>query len=923
MSHEDKKVYNISDTHTHRAMPQVPSTSIIQTKFNLPRLKEDLLLRTRLIEKLDAGRHYKLVLISAPAGYGKSTQVAQWAQQTNIPTGWLSLDKSDNDPALFWNYFICCLNEKCSKLGNQSLDYLCAAGPTAVDDVLTILVNEVNQEKRELSIVLDDFQTISNPIIHQSMRYLLNYIPSHFHIYLISRETPPIPLAGDRAKGQLLEITAHDLRFDFNEHRAFFNQTLAGVTLSKNELVTLDQRLEGWVAGMQLTTIIINNSKAKEGFINTLSHKHCLFDNYFFGRYFYEELLQQQSEETKDFMLKTSILKRLNPSLCEAVTGNRNSQNILEQLERRNLFTILLDEQGQWFRYHQLLAAALKKNLKRTPILFQELHKKAAFWHKTNGLHGEAIYHILKGKNFELASQWILSEISSFFKAGKLETLEYWISLLPKRILKQKPLIWLYRLWVLIHRRKFKEARASYVELDGFIDGIVQKRQAGAPIKDFLSKDPSANAGFYFADNTTVAFVKAEMELIYSYMDAIQGKPGAMEQFVHAVKHIQPESLADMITFNTGNGSLLQTATGRKGRLKKVAEFLHKTAPDIEEVSDLPSFAVGYTMLGEIYYELGNLDKAHEYLQTALKIGDAVIDLGALIPNYITLAKIKTARGQTHSALELLVTLEKEIDAANNAHWLHIIKAHQARIAVKMDEKELADHWFNNCGLSFEDEIIPLQYYSFSTLVRVLLYKHQPEQALRLANRLSSLMEKEGGMGEKIEALLLQVLCYQAVGKKDQALYCLDEAVCLGAQEGYYRVFIDEGAQLYNLLTVYGRQQKLLSGLEKSCDPEYFKYIENLKQGFLLEYSNLKLGADDLSLLDPLTKREWDVVRLLVTGATNQDIADELVISLATTKAHIKKIYRKLKVNSRTKAVARINELKLIHKYHNYYNGKG
>lgn len=889
---KDKKIYymkNAIDKSASEKNPNLKLPMFTETKFNPPYFKGNLVFREKLLKKLDKGNQYKLVLIIAPAGFGKSTLLAQWTFQNNMPTSWLSFDKKDNDPVLFWSYFIYSLNRLRpeQKFGEQSLDLLYSCNRPSIESILTVLINEINQCKEDLVMVLDDFQFINNPVIYESFKYLIDYLPPGLHIYISSRVVPPLSLSGLRGKNYLLEISTNELKFDLYEKKSFFNKNLDNFKLSRSELNMVNKRLDGWVAGMQLLVVAINSSGNKTHSIHNLLKEKNIFSNYLC-----EEILKHQSNEVKDFLIKTSILQKMNVSLCEKITGCNNSKNMLTKLEKQNLFVTPLDDGGYWYSYHQLFAETLKNYLRENkPDLFLELHKKAASWHKEKGMYREAIFHAIKGKDHEAAASWILQEAKNFFRGGKLETLYHLLSMLPQKAFGDRPLLQVYNAWTLMHLGKIKEAEHCYFETVDFINEKV-KGEKNKEAKHDVSLD----------------FLQAQTKTIKGYLDLLKEKEGAYLNFIDILKNLKPESPGEMIVFNMGEPSLLQTNSGKKGSLKKVTEIL--TSKITEDILQKHAFfSYGYAILGEIYYEKDELKKAKENLKTALKSGKEKISPGSLVPIFITMSKIKIKEGKYQASLQYLDILENEIRERKYTHWLNIIRAHKVRIALKMDDERMVCHWLEMCGMTIYDEIALFNYYNYSTMVRVLIYLGQIDRALELSERLSVLLEDKGGVGYKIEILLLHALASKKKGSLEKGIKSLEESLELGAREGYYRTFIDEGKALQELIEIYAVRYRL-SNIENDSNGDLSCYLEDLRQGFFREYGGIV--EKTYGLTEALTKREWEVLKLLVSGFSNKDIASSLYITITTVKAHVKNIYRKLGVNSRAKAIARIIELNLL-----------
>ncbi len=866
---------------------------LIETKFNPPELGNNQILRQRLIDKLNQGLRYKLTLVTAPAGFGKSNILAEWASQQPLYHAWISLDKSDNNLISFWSYFIYALNRNFSYIGVESLDFLHSINTTKIQNILTILINEISHHGKDLSLILDDFHNIDDEETIKSLKLFIDYLPNNFHLYILSRNTSFLPLTNLIVKDHVNIININDLRFDFLEHKEYFYQNLKNTSLSQEELLILNDTLEGWVAGMQMTSIMINNTVKKDNFINTFLDK----SRYYILDYFKKELIDKQSQKIKSFLLQTSILKQMNASLCSTLTesNTQESKEILQKLETMNLFVIPLDDKGDWYRYHNYFAKSLIIMLKESDYeSYLKLHKDAGNWFKEKGLVSDAIYHAIESENYHLASEWIVQEASNNFYTGELINLLSWINSLPEEILHKNPILWLYYIWGLIGMGKIKQAEASCLKMFDYLD--------------------ENDMNQYFNTIKSLEYIKNELNMVYSYLAIILQKPNAVKSFIEAVKYIQEDNLVELITFNTCSVYLLQTNPGQLGSISSAYEYYTNLEPIIKNIGNSPSFAVVYVILGEIYYEKNELVKANKYIYEALHLGIEKIDLGALVPAYVTASKIKLATGEINGAKELLNVLEREIYARNSHIWLSIFQAYKVNFALSIDDLDKASIWMNNCELSIDDGITILQHYRFVTLIRCLLCNGYYEKAMILIERMVVLIEEKGGIGQQIEILILQAYCNQNLDRLSLALHTLKEAISLGAKEGYFRIFIDEGERLFNLIKVLKTKYYIIP--QKSESSQMINYIETLYQGFLKEYNtnnNYNMGSDyKLDKTKSLTTREWEVLTLLAKGSTNSYIAETLYISVVTVKTHVKNICRKLGVKNRGEAIARINELDLL-----------
>ncbi len=859
---------------------------LLDTKVNPPPSGSNPVPRPGLLKKLDKGLSCKLTIVTAAAGYGKSALLVGWIDADKKPAAWLTLEPEDNDVVRFWSYFFHAIKNVQFHLGKKAADYLHVSGPFQIEKVLNIFINELTREKGKLIIILDDFHVIDDKKIYTTLKYLLDHMPHNFHIYLVGRTSPSLPLASLRAKDKMMEIKTNDLRFTLEEARVFFKKKLK-FSLSRLELKNVHRSMEGWAAGLQMVSLLPNSFSDKRLLFKDLSGTHPLIMDYFT-----EEVLGQQADKVKSFLLQTSVLEKMNGSLCNALTGRNDGHEMLELLEKFNLFTFSLDYKHNWYRYHHLFAEALRAIAnKKEPGCIKVLHQKAYKWFEKNGFLPEAIHHALKAEDFTAAAEWIEQEAPRLFKTGELTALLQWISALPEEMLYRRPKIWLYYIWVLNITGNIEMANSSCEELFAFTQD-----------KNKIS---------LVEDKSSQSFIKSEVDFIRCGVAFYQGKSNVIEDYKKAIQNMQKGSLlADgMVRFNAYSTSLLQGSLGLYGRLHFADLFFSSTESAIEKVcKDFPSFAFGYALVSEIRYEQNNLQAAEKYAKTSLEIGKKDVDWGVLIPAYIILTNIGIARGQLNTADELWGTLESNLEKLDLYQWISIYNAFKARLSIKKDDRKAVNSWIESGEFSIKDEINILQYFQFITLARALLYKGNSREACVLIDKIVPLLEERGGIGRQIETRLLQAICFRALNKLDRALIVLEQAAVMGLQEGYCRIFIDEGDALLRLLQLLMVQ---LQHYPDSSRKELRQYVDNICE--LIATESLIADSKQIhQMAATLTSREWEVLRLVSEGCTNREIAKALFISLPTVNTHLTNIFRKFNVNSRTKAIAVLKEIEYL-----------
>ena len=887
---------------------------LLTTKLYLPRPRPDLVPRPQLVERLNQGLHTRLTLLSAPAGFGKSTLIAAWAKDAGVPVGWVSLDEGDNDPARFAAYFIGALQRVWPGFGASATALLAAAQPPPLEALLTGLLNEIAALPQAFVLVLDDFHLITDRQIHEAVTFILDHQPGQMHLFIASRADPPSPLARWRARGEMTELRARDLRFTTAEAAVFLNGVMR-LGLSADEVDALETRTEGWIAGLQMAALSMQGREDRAEFIRAFAGGHrFIFD------YLIEEVLAQQPADVQTFLLKTSLLERMTPSLCDAVSGRADSQTLLTQLEQANLFLLPLDDRRQWYRYHHLFADLLQQSLKQShQEEIPKLHRKACEWYQRSGLIHEAIYHGMLGGDVEQAANLIEGHIFTAMEQRELVMLKRWLGGLPSELIQFRPWLGVAYAWVLAENRECDAAERHLQHSEGSLGNLRQVE------KEHIS--------------SYIASIRAECRVAAGDMD------GAIS-YARSALSLLPEKekkLSSVIA------SLLGTSLQRSGAFEEAAKAFMDGISASQAVGDLNAVIDIYGDLVGLYVERGLLPRAYSLCQEALRyvedsfrqqgrypLGAGHIhfrlstitrhwnDLeGSLYHakrsseilqswglqyrlNWINLAIALQAVGDNSGAAQALERAE-ETASRQSAFWIEDLKATRALIWLAQGDLESASTWALESGLDVDDEMNYKNQLLYRTLAQVYLVQGQNgveealDQALRLSSKLLTLIEESGAAAYLIQVLILQALAWHAKGELESALPSLEQALAFGESGGYVRVFVREGAPMGELLrqaltrgTAVDYAGKLLAALN---DPE----------------KNESAAISPLSaLVEPLSTRELEVLRLLTTHLTTPEMAAELTIAPSTIRTHVKSIYRKLNARSRIAAVKRAREMGLI-----------
>jgi LuxR family maltose regulon positive regulatory protein len=932
---------------TNRARDPVLRDSLLTTKLYIPHPRPNLVPRPRLIARLNDTLRlgHKLTLISAPAGFGKTTLLSEWGQGSEWSVSWLSLDEGDNDLTRFLAYFIAALQTIRTDIGKTALTLLHSPQPPAIEVVLTSLVNEISALLDNPSIgsghrpsigsgagfalVLDDYHLISVQSIHHALTFLLDHLPPSMHLIIASRTDPPLPLARLRIRGELTELRAADLRFRPDEVAAFFNQVM-GLSLPVENVVALEARTEGWIAGLQVAALSMQGCDpehlAESIQTFTGSHRYLL-------DYLAEEVLHRQPENIQTFLLQTAILDRLSGSLCEAVTGQVESQTTLERLERANLFLISLDDERRWYRYHHLFADFLRHRLQQSyPGMMAELHHRASEWYEQYGQITEAIGHALATPDFERVGRLVEQIAPTMFVRREMTTMKGWLEALPEAQVRARPRLSLAYAWVLL--------------AGGQLDAVEPRLRDAESHFGFSTLDfgPETEATIQNPESEIQnREARGQIAAIRSLAACFRGEVGRAVSFSRQALDDLPEEdlyLRSMMTINialnlTGSyGSNIDVAAaGRvlaeaarasqasddphtalltlallaetqiaRGQLHRAAETLQQSLQLAErhvlhsdQTWPVACAAIG---LGEVLYEWNELDAAAARLQQCLELSETEAGYAAWSIDYLPLAHLYQAQGAPDLAHEMIHRAE-QLARQSNITWLKTrAAACRAKLWLRQGHLATAVAWAEECGLKIGADIGYRREGEYATLARVWITQGKVEQALALLAWLLDVTEAANLMRSVIEILVIQALAFQSQDNTTEAINTLERALVLAEPEGYIRTFVDEGAPLAHLL----RQ-----AASRGISPEY---VNKLLAAFAEATDTAP--AMPQPLVEPLTERELEVLALIAAGMTNQEIAQALTITLGTIKRHLHNIYGKLDVRNRTEAVARARELRLL-----------
>jgi LuxR family maltose regulon positive regulatory protein len=867
--------------------------------------------------------------VSAPAGFGKTTLLTEWlaaARTDGTLVAWLSLDPQDDDPTTFWTYLVSALRTALPEVGAGALALL-QSPQSSTDAVLATLLNELQTVQGDLVLVLDDFHVIDARDVHDGVAFLLEHLPPQIHLVIATRVDPPLPLARLRARGELVEVRAADLRFAPDEATAYLGDVM-GLTLTADEVATLEGRTEGWIAALQLAALSMQGRDDVAGFIAGFAG-----DDRFVVDYLVEEVLQRQPEQVRSFLLQTSVLRRLTGPLCDAVTGRDGGKAMLEALERGNLFLVPLDDRRRWYRYHHLFGDVLRARLlDEEPDHVHALHVRASDWFERNGDESAAIDHALAAEDFERAAALVERAIPAMSRARQEATLRRWFEALPDELFGVRPVLAI----------GYVGALMSTGEVRGVEPRLRDAERWVQPSNDGGRKGGASPGEMVVVDADAFRRLPAEIAMYRAGLALVAGDvAGTLTHAQRALELAGPDdhlgrgaaaSLIGLAHWRTGDLEAAHhwysdgmTTLGRAGRRSdvvggaitladlRIAQGRLRDAMSYYEqglrvASEDPAGVLRgaadmHVGMAELFRERNDLDAARRHLSISHELGDAAGLPQNPYRRRVGMARLRQIEGDAAGALDLLAQAERvhTTDYSPEVRPIHAIRARMWATLGRLDE---ALAWVRERGLSADDDLDYLREYEHMTLARTLLARYAAEgaqgsltDAVRLLHRLLQAAEDGGRGGSVLEILVLQALALQAQGDVPAAVASLRRALALAEPEGFVRVFVDEGVPMATLLRAMTAQGGASAHMHRLLDalgvPE-------------------EAARVDQGLIDPLSPRELDVLRLLGTHLDGPDIARQLFVSLNTVRTHTKNIYAKLGVNNRRSAVLRGEELDLM-----------
>jgi len=894
---------------------EVQPLTPLRTKLHVPLRRPGWISRPRLDKRMHEGFARKLTLISAPAGFGKTTLLVDWVHTHKIPVAWFSVDKGDNGPLHFLTYVILGLQTLKADIGEAALTMLRSPQPPPIESILINLINDVIRSPGDMALVLDDYHLIDAGPIHDMIAFLLENLPQQMHIIIATRSDPPLPpLARLRSQNQLTELRAADLNFTTDETASLFNESL-NLHLSAEDIQMLETRTEGWIAGLQLAALSLQGHKDPTRFINAFKG-----DNRYIADYLLEEVLNRQPDHLHNFLLQTSILGRMSGSLCDAVTDQENSQQVLNTLEKTNLFVISLDDERCWYRYHHLFADLLKQRLRtHQSDLVPELHHRASQWLAKNGFKTEAVDHAFSARDYDRAVG-LIEEIAEIdWDRARQSRLLHWFKKLPDEKIEANP-----KLCIFYARELFKS---------GYMDETAKRLQAAEQMLEAISIDDLNKAGLrgriaviraYMSTRTgdlssTIDLSRQALKLLpqkdlnwRSVAATLLGmgySPGRLvEQQQAFTEAMEISKAAGNIYYHIFAGSCLASAKVQSGRLTEAKNFIRQML-NLAIENGIEQTGIGgslYGNLGLILCEWGNFEEGIRYINKGIELSELGRDPVLVSVCQLSLLRALIYQMDFGGVLKLMENLNTLAGNFMLPSWIsNVISAFNVFSWLGSGNLDAALKWAKESGLRVDDEPDSLREVEYVALTHILIAQNKLDEADKLLQRLIKNATTGGRVYMLIEMRLWRVLIFTLKADKAAALAELKLALALAQPGGFIMIFVSKGNHVAELL------EEILAVKKRKHDAA--------KAGFSLSYTQKIRSAFKTvkppkieGLMDPISERELEVLHLIAAGLSNREIADKLFISLNTVKTHTKNINSKLDVSSRTKAVARAKELGLL-----------
>ncbi|MFS0653776.1 LuxR C-terminal-related transcriptional regulator [Brevibacillus sp. 179-C 9.1 HS] len=852
---------------------------IIATKLHIPRSRSPLVVRSRLTHRLHEGLDRALTLITAPAGYGKTTLLGEWVTTLEKPVAWVSIDQADNDRMRFWAHTIAALKQAYPSFDEQAVLRHAVEDPSGFS-LIAALVNGLHSIPQTTVLVWDDFHHIEEASIFKGVTYLLERLPSHVHLYLASRNFPSLPLSRIRAGNGLNWLDARDLRFSSDETTEFFAKC-GGMDMAIEDVAVVQKKTEGWVAAMRLAILSLHEHADPASLVRKMAGTERDISDYFF-----DEVLSYQSETMQQFLLQTSILDRMTGELCQAVTGIAESDACLQQLDKESLFLVALDERREWYRYHHLFQQFLTAQLKiREPLQWKTYHMAAGKWLEENGYPHEAVDHFLVAADYEHALS-VIEAISQELMANEWTTICNWLSAIPESLLFSRPMMLLTKL--------ASQYLSGHVEAatDGYWRAVRRLEEGIASCSPVESETLHGGLAFLAAFRT---FLDRDFEYAVQFS----------REYVE--KHPEGDFFIGFGSDGDGYHPVWDIYVSDNG-LRLAEQVLTPLLSIWSGTRNVYFIAHLYIDLGKMQYERNRLVEAEKAMRQAYDIGRLYDNRSLATIAGLWLARIAAVQGDEETSNQMLQELAKQTSEKANPHLSGKIASFRAMLGRMQGEEKPVRQWLRKSGLRFRDEIPVSMIKEYDLLASILAERGEIEEAAALTERLLFIASEAGRQSDRIRLLVHKSRILSSLGKIADCMDVLEEALALAWPEGYIRTFVDEGAAFGQLLDQYIQLRQ--NQHRRPSHKVSLSYVKRLRR--LIPLVEGEAGTSHDGMVVNLTAREQSVLRLMETGMSNKEMAIKLNVSLATIKTHINNIYGKLQSKNRLQALERARTLQLF-----------
>jgi LuxR family transcriptional regulator, maltose regulon positive regulatory protein len=895
---------------------------MLLTKLHIPTASINVVHRSALFEKLNIGMNRKLILISAPPGFGKTTLLSDWINQHQIPSAWFSLDHGDNDPVEFLNYIVLGIQSIHASFGQNALNLLNSPSKPSGESITGLLINEILAIDQNFLLVLDDFHAISSSEILKITSYLLEHIPGNIHLAILTRSDPSLPLARLRSQHQLVELRSSDLGFSANDIAVLFNKKLK-LGLSIEDVYSLETKTEGWIAGLQLTALSMQGREDISGFIRDLNG-----DNRYILDYLIEEVLKIQTDDIREFLVHTSVLEQMSAPLCNKVLNRNDSQSILETLDKNNMFIVRLDDERHWYRYHHLFADLLRQRLlQKDQMLIFDIHNKACDWFEQNNMHDFAIEHALKIKNYEKSIQLLGDKVESMWENGLHAAILKYGDLLPDELIKSNPGFCLYYAWILIASGKWEQAKPYLISAENKTKSRLNDKNISPEIMDYnqnllgrifvafayLNSSEEDPVSIFAYCEKAIENLKEDNPLWFSWVWYSYGIA------YYAGGNIQESNRAFKIAWEYGKKSgNLYLISAIAFRVADIEQQLGHYKSAYKKCSDLLAFMKkrGYAQIAKTEWTYAglfivmantqaawaNMDKAHEYIKIAYDLSTNTNDISIKLPILMLYSVVLYEYGDTAGSEKKMNEMEDLMSRNYIPPFLtYVYVSSKIFLLIEMGQLDQVENLFSQYGLGLDKKKSHMDDMAYFSYTRLLIAQHKLDEAESLLSELFVFANESKRIERLIGIRMDYAIIYKMRGDHEKAVINVIEALEMAANENLFSYFLYDLHYTSDILNEAFKMQ----AAAKTKIPAAF--VENLR--LLIER---KEKLKKIHATTDLSARELDTLALLTEDLSNQEIADKLFISLNTVKTHVKNIYLKLEVDNRVKAIAKARELKLI-----------